>query len=121
MSIPGTGQRGYRLSACLLSKPIGSTLVAEFVGESKISWDSKISDLDPAFQMYDPWVTREITLRDFYAHRSGLPEHAGDLLEDLGFTRQKFSSLALPKARQQFPLALRLYQFRNYGSRGCRG
>src|SRR3984893_5632059 len=56
-----------------LSKPIGSTLVAELVGDGKISWDSKISDLDPDFAMYDPWVTREITIRDFYSHRSGLP------------------------------------------------
>jgi CubicO group peptidase (beta-lactamase class C family) len=72
-----------------LSKPIGSTLVAELVGEGKISWDSKISDLDPAFAMYDPWVTREITIRDFYSHRSGLPEHTGDLLEDLGFSRKE--------------------------------
>ena len=38
--------------------------------------------------MFDPWVTREITIRDFYAHRSGLPQHSGDLLEDLGFTRR---------------------------------
>jgi hypothetical protein len=28
-------------------------LVAELVGEGKISWDSKISDLDPDFEMYD--------------------------------------------------------------------
>jgi CubicO group peptidase (beta-lactamase class C family) len=70
-----------------LSKPIGSTLVAELVGQGKISWDSKISDLDPDFAMYDSWVTREITIRDFYSHRSGLPQHAGDLLEDLGFSR----------------------------------
>src|ERR1700736_190764 len=70
-----------------LSKPVGSTVVAELVGEGKISWDSRISDLDTEFTMYDPWVTREITIRDFYAHRSGLPDHTGDLLEDLGFTR----------------------------------
>jgi CubicO group peptidase (beta-lactamase class C family) len=70
-----------------LSKPIGSTVVAELVGEGKITWDSKLSMLDPTFAMFDPWVTREITIRDMYAHRSGLPEHAGDLLEDLGFTR----------------------------------
>ncbi|PYK11701.1 MAG: serine hydrolase [Verrucomicrobia bacterium] len=70
-----------------LSKPIGSTVVAELVGEGKITWDSKLSVLDPTFQMFDPWVTREITIRDMYAHRSGLPAHAGDLLEDLGFTR----------------------------------
>jgi CubicO group peptidase (beta-lactamase class C family) len=68
-----------------VSKSIGSTVVAELVGEGKITWDSKLSALDPAFAMFDPWVTREITIRDMYAHRSGLPEHAGDLLEDLGF------------------------------------
>jgi CubicO group peptidase (beta-lactamase class C family) len=72
-----------------VSKSIGATVVAELVGERKISWDSKLSVLDPAFAMFDPWVTREITVRDMYAHRSGLPEHAGDLLEDLGFTRSE--------------------------------
>jgi CubicO group peptidase (beta-lactamase class C family) len=82
-----------------LSKPISSTLVAELVGEGKISWDSKISDLDPDFEMYDPWVTREITLRDLYSHRSGLPDHAGDLLEDLGFSRNEI----LHRLRYQRP------------------
>ncbi len=82
-----------------LSKPVGSTVVAELIGERKISWDSKISDLDPDFEMYDPWVTREITIRDFYAHRSGLPEHSGDLLEDLGFTRKEI----LHRLRYQRP------------------
>src|SRR3984885_11313486 len=82
-----------------LSKPIGSTLVAELVGEGKISWDSRISDLDPDFAMYDPWVTREITIRDFYSHRSGLPQHTGDLLEDLGFSREEI----LHRLRYQKP------------------
>src|SRR5436190_3906365 len=82
-----------------LSKPIGSTVVAELVGEGKITWDSKLSVLDPAFAMFDPWVTREITIRDMYAHRSGLPEHAGDLLEDLGFTRAEI----LHRLRYQHP------------------
>jgi CubicO group peptidase (beta-lactamase class C family) len=70
-----------------VSKPIGATVVTALVSEGKIAWDSKISDLAPTFAMYDPWVTREITIRDLYAHRSGLPEHAGDLLEDLGYDR----------------------------------
>src|SRR6266542_2699377 len=60
-----------------ISKSIGSTLVAELVGEGKITWDSKLSALDPPFEKFDPWVTREITNRDMYAHRSGLPAHAG--------------------------------------------
>jgi CubicO group peptidase (beta-lactamase class C family) len=82
-----------------LSKPIGSTVVAELVGEGKITWDSKLSVLDPTFAMFDPWVTREITIRDMYAHRSGLPEHAGDLLEDLGFKRAEI----LHRLRYQHP------------------
>src|SRR5881396_1735911 len=82
-----------------LSKPIGSTVVAELVGEGKITWDSKLSALDPSFAMFDPSVTREITIRDMYAHRSGLPEHAGDLLEDLGFSREEI----LRRLRYQHP------------------
>jgi CubicO group peptidase (beta-lactamase class C family) len=82
-----------------LSKPVGSTVVAKLVGEGKISWDSRISDLDPDFAMHDPWVTHEITIRDFYAHRSGLPDHAGDLLEDLGCTREEI----LHRLRYQKP------------------
>src|SRR5207248_4498497 len=39
-----------------LSKSIGSTVVAELVGEGKITWDSKLSVLDPTFEMFDPWV-----------------------------------------------------------------
>ncbi len=70
-----------------VSKPIGSTVVAALVGEDKITWDSKLSVLDSTFAMFDPWVTREVTIRDMYAQRSGLPEHAGDLLEDIGFSR----------------------------------
>src|SRR5213594_1274402 len=82
-----------------ISKPIGSTVVAELVGEGKISWDSKLSVFDPDFAMFDPWVTREITIRDMYSHRSGLPDHAGDLLEDLGFTRAEI----LHRLRYQHP------------------
>jgi CubicO group peptidase (beta-lactamase class C family) len=82
-----------------VSKSIGSTVVAELVGEGKITWDSKLSVLDPTFEMFDPWVTREITIRDMYAHRSGLPEHTGDLLEDLGFTRAEI----LHRLRYQHP------------------
>ena len=82
-----------------LSKSIGSTVVAELVGEGKITWDSNLSVLDPTFEMFDPWVTREITVRDMYAHRSGLPAHAGDLLEELGFTRAEI----LYRLRYQHP------------------
>ncbi len=94
-----------------VSKSIGSTVVAELVGEGKITWDSTLSVLDPTFAMFDPWVTREITIRDMYAHRSGLPEHAGDLLEDLGYARGNFAPPALSTSREQFSFALCLHEF----------
>ena len=70
-----------------VSKPIASTVVAGLVGEKVVSWDDPIIKRDPGFQMYDSWVTHEVTIRDMFSHRSGLPSHAGDRLEDLGFDR----------------------------------
>lgn len=70
-----------------VSKPLTATIMAALVGEGVIGWDDRIIDHDPGFRLYDPWVTREVTLRDMLCHRSGLPAHAGDLLEDLGYDR----------------------------------
>ena len=50
------------------------------VDEGKIGWDDRVIDHLPGFQMYDPWVTREITIRDLLVHRSGLGLGEGDLL-----------------------------------------
>jgi CubicO group peptidase (beta-lactamase class C family) len=54
--------------------------LAILVDEGKLSWDDKVIDRLPGFQMYDPWVTREMTIRDLLVHRSGLGLGAGDLL-----------------------------------------
>jgi CubicO group peptidase (beta-lactamase class C family) len=54
--------------------------IATLVDQGKIGWDDKIIDHLPDFQMYDPWVTREMTIRDLLVHRSGLGLGAGDLL-----------------------------------------
>jgi CubicO group peptidase (beta-lactamase class C family) len=70
-----------------VSKPIASTVLAVLVGEGVIDWDDRMIDRDPDFRLSDPWLTREVTLRDLLCHRSGLPAHAGDLLEDLGYGR----------------------------------
>ncbi|MBL9122342.1 MAG: serine hydrolase, partial [Planctomycetaceae bacterium] len=72
-----------------VSKPLTSTLLAVLVGDGKVRWDDRVIDHDPGFRMFDPYVTRELRLRDLLCHRSGLPDHAGDLLEDLGFEREQ--------------------------------
>jgi CubicO group peptidase (beta-lactamase class C family) len=50
------------------------------VDEGKLTWDDRVVDHLPGFQMYDPYVTNEMTIRDLLTHRSGLGLGAGDLL-----------------------------------------
>jgi CubicO group peptidase (beta-lactamase class C family) len=61
-----------------VSKPLTATVIAGVVGDGTVRWDSKTSDLDPAFRLWDNSVSGEVTLRDLLCHRTGLPEHAGD-------------------------------------------
>ncbi len=48
--------------------------------DGKLSLDDRVVDHLPWFQMADPYVTREMRIRDLLAHRSGLGLGAGDLL-----------------------------------------
>ncbi|KLD65839.1 serine hydrolase [Dyella japonica] len=48
--------------------------------QGKLSMDDRVIDHLPWFQMSDPYVTREMRIRDLLAHRSGLGLGAGDLL-----------------------------------------
>lgn len=70
-----------------VSKPLASTVVAAAVGEKTVGWDDPVVKYTPGFALKDPWVSRHVTLADLFSHRSGLPDHAGDLLEDLGYDR----------------------------------
>ena len=72
-----------------LSKPVASTVVAAVVGDGKLAWTSRLADVAPGFALREAWPTQEVTLADLFAHRSGLGDHAGDLLEDLGFGRDE--------------------------------
>jgi len=54
--------------------------LAILADQGKLNWDDKVIDHMPDFRMYDPWVTREMTIRDLLVHRSGLGLGAGDLL-----------------------------------------
>ena len=54
--------------------------LAMLVDEGKLSWDDKVIDRLPNFRLYDPYVTRELTIRDLLTHRSGLGLGSGDLM-----------------------------------------
>ncbi|MFJ6632214.1 serine hydrolase [Streptomyces sp. NPDC091376] len=68
-----------------LSKPVSSTVVAGATGDDTAVWDEPVAAHLPGFALKDPWVSRHATVTDLMSHRSGLPDHAGDLLEDLGY------------------------------------
>lgn len=70
-----------------VSKPLGASVVARVAERKGFSWQDPVVKHFPAFRLSDPAVTRQVTIEDLYSHRSGLPEHAGDLLEDAGFGR----------------------------------
>ena len=61
-------------------KAVTAAALGILVDEGKLDWDDKVIDHLPDFRMHDPWVTREMTMRDLLVHRSGLGLGAGDLL-----------------------------------------
>lgn len=62
------------------SKAFTTASLAILVDEKKLAWDDKVSKYLPEFEMYDPWVTSEVTVRDLVTHRVGLNTFSGDLL-----------------------------------------
>ncbi|MFG1478574.1 serine hydrolase [Xanthobacter sp. V4C-4] len=72
-----------------LSKAVGASVVAHEVGQGRVTWDTPVKKLMPWFALKDPWVSDHVTIADLYTHRSGLPDHGGDELEDLGFDRRQ--------------------------------
>jgi len=96
-----------------LSKPIASTVVAALVGDGAVGWDDRITDLDKGFELSDPGVNAQLTIRDLLSHRSGLPTSAADALEDLGFTRPEIlHQMRLLPLTGKFRKS---YQYSNFG------
>ena len=62
------------------TKVFTATALGLLVEEGKLAWDGRVIDYLPGFQMWDPFVTRELSIRDLLVHRSGLGLGAGDLL-----------------------------------------
>jgi CubicO group peptidase (beta-lactamase class C family) len=61
-----------------VSKSFTATAIAMLVDEGKLSWDARVTDFLSDFALFDPYVTRELTVRDLLTHRSGLER--GDMM-----------------------------------------
>lgn len=62
------------------SKGFTGTALAILADEGKLNWDDKVTKFIPEFKMYDPYVTKEITVKDLVTHRAGLGLGQGDLM-----------------------------------------
>lgn len=62
------------------TKAFTSAALSMLADEGKLDLDDRVIEHLPWFQMSDPFVTREMRLRDLLVHRSGLGLGAGDLL-----------------------------------------
>ncbi len=60
------------------SKAFTTAALGMLVDEGRIGWDTRVTDVMKGFELFDPAVTRELTVRDLVTHRSGLSR--GDLL-----------------------------------------
>lgn len=72
-----------------LTKGFTAAGLGILIDEGKLAWDDPVSRHLPTFAVADPYVTKEITLRDLLAHRSGLAERADILWFSTGFGRDE--------------------------------
>ncbi|WP_232631272.1 serine hydrolase [Methylobacterium sp. Leaf118] len=81
---PGRVDPDTRFQIASVSKFVTATAVGTLVERGVVSWDGPVQALSPETVLALPYATETATLRDYFAHRTGLPAYAGDLLPDLG-------------------------------------
>lgn len=102
-----------------VSKPIATTIAAWLFSRGNGSWGDRAA-LRAVLRLADP----NVTLGALFAHRSGLPEHAGDLLEDMGYRREdilrRLQQLQLwPVLDQSAGPYASCYAYTNFGFTGA--
>jgi len=64
------------------TKAFTAAALGLLVDEGKLSWNDKVTQYIPGFQLYEPYSTREMTILDLLCHRSGIGTGVGDLMHD---------------------------------------
>lgn len=62
------------------TKAFTSFMMAQLVEEGKIKWDDKVQKYLPYFELYNPFVSSETTIKDLLCHRVGLGTFSGDVI-----------------------------------------
>ena len=71
-----------------ISKSFTALLIAMLVDEGKVSWDDPVKTHLPDFEMYDPWVSNNLLIKDIMIHRTGLPAQSGTYIPCLGYEQE---------------------------------
>jgi CubicO group peptidase (beta-lactamase class C family) len=91
------------------TKSMTAAMIAQLVEEGKLGWNDKVKKYLPYFELYDPYVSAETTIRDILSHRVGLATFSGDIVS----YRTTLSAEELVKKAKYLP---RAYDFRSgYG------
>ncbi|MEL6672492.1 MAG: serine hydrolase [Bacteroidota bacterium] len=62
------------------SKAFTATALGMLVEAGKISWDDPVKMYLPDFELYDPWISHHMTIRDLLCHRVGFINFSGDVI-----------------------------------------
>ena len=88
------------------TKAFTATAIAMLDAEKKLSLDDKVQKWLPDFKLYDPWVTKEATIRDLLCHRLGFETFQGDFM-------YFDSDLSTAEVREKMGKLKPLYGFRS--------
>jgi CubicO group peptidase (beta-lactamase class C family) len=68
----------FNIASC--SKAFIAAALGKLVDDGKLRWNDKVIKYLPDFELSDPYITKEIDIRDILDHRSGLATFEGDIL-----------------------------------------
>jgi CubicO group peptidase (beta-lactamase class C family) len=85
------------------TKAMTAAALGMLVDEGRLHWDDPVVRHLPGFQLSDPWVTQQVTIRDLLTHRVGVGRISGNRLRYLSnrtrddvLYRMRFHSFEAP-------------------------
>jgi CubicO group peptidase (beta-lactamase class C family) len=87
-----------RFAMASVTKSFTAMSAALLVDDGKLEWDKPVREYMPEFILDDPYITRNVTVRDMLSHRTGLPRH-------------DFSAWRLDIPRAEFVKRMRHFKF----------
>lgn len=69
------------------TKAFTGALLATVIDEYDVDWNDPVTKHLPDFKLYDPWATRNMTVKEINAHHTGFKSYAMDDLPIFGYDR----------------------------------